>query len=161
MTQPEKLFTLDQVRKAMERGGVDMEYRGEDILIQLADDGESHEARKLRHTLKAKCQELGKMGPRIYDLRCQLAEARSITNHGDRSFHRTMLQANREQAKVIGGQLIEIEELKAKLAEASVNWVPRAEAFHSGGQTYETPQRPTVSVPRPNPSGRPTGGGQL
>jgi hypothetical protein len=31
------------------------------------------------------------------------------------------------------------------------------DAFRSGGQTYETPQRPTVSVPRPNPSGRPSG----
>jgi hypothetical protein len=32
------------------------------------------------------------------------------------------------------------------------------DAFRSGGQTYETPQRPTVSVPRPNPSGQPSGG---
>lgn len=32
------------------------------------------------------------------------------------------------------------------------------DVFRSGGQTYETPQRPTVSVPRPNPSGRPGSG---
>jgi hypothetical protein len=35
MTQPEKLFTLDQVRKAMEQGGLNMEDRGL-ALIQLA-----------------------------------------------------------------------------------------------------------------------------
>lgn len=32
------------------------------------------------------------------------------------------------------------------------------DAFRSGGQTYETPRRPTVSVPRPNPSGQPPSG---
>ena len=35
-------------------------------------------------------------------------------------------------------------------------------AFRSGGQTYETPRRPSVSVPRPRPhsTGQPSGGSQ-
>jgi hypothetical protein len=35
---------------------------------------------------------------------------------------------------------------------------PTDGAFRSGGQTYETPQRPSVSVPRPSSSGQPNSG---
>lgn len=132
-----KLYTLDQIRKALELFGVDMEYRGDDLIAHLAEkEPESHEARTLRYKLKTKSQELGKMGSRIYDLRCQLAEARSITNHGDRSFHRTMLQANREQAQRIKDQEALIYQLRQQLTEASVDWVPRS-AFDKVNQDLE------------------------
>lgn len=117
MTQPEKLYTYAQIRTAAYQASNDG-GQPTDVLGNLEDVAESHEARTLRHKLKTANKELGRAGARMYELRAQLAEVRGLISPNNRTSHRTLAQKNRELNETINL-------LRKQLDDAAINWVPR------------------------------------
>ncbi len=78
------------------------------ITEQLSGLPESHTVRDLRWTVKNLGKQNGKQAQKIYDLRCQLAEVRGLTQV-DRTGYRALRDKVAEQAE-------EIRELKEKWA---------------------------------------------
>jgi len=129
MTQPEKLFTIRQIAKALADVGTAAIQPPvvKTVLNALEEIGESHEARTLRYKLKTANKELGRAGHRIYDLRAQLAEVRDMISGHQRSSYRTLLQQNRELREIANG-------LRTQLNDAAIGWVPRKALEEANGE---------------------------
>ena len=92
----EKLYTRDQVKKAID-DTLGIAYRP---LEHLDEMGEGHEARTLRYDRKRLAKELGRAGARIYELRCQLEEARSLTTVSRTGYRSLLAERNDLVAQV-------------------------------------------------------------
>lgn len=94
----EKLYTAEQVQKAL-KGYLDTHILPTTmpavVLANLDLQSEGHEARTLRYRVKQLGKELGRTGARLYDARCQLAEARAC-NQIDPTGYRGLLARCRE-----------------------------------------------------------------
>lgn len=60
---------------------------------------EDHEVRNLRFKVKSLGRELGKAGARVYDLRCQLAEAQSMLHISPGSYRSTYVRMVEAEAR--------------------------------------------------------------
>lgn len=76
---------------------------------ELAKLPEDHEVRSLKFRLKNMGRELGKAGHRVYDLRCQVAETRSLINISPGSYRSLYVRMKETERKN--------EELQARLKE--------------------------------------------
>ncbi len=77
---------------------------------------DTHEVRELRWKVKQLGKQVGKQGEKIYDLRCQLSEARSFTTV-DRSAVRNLADRHRLALTRINEQNAEIRELQLKVKD--------------------------------------------
>jgi hypothetical protein len=139
MTQPEKLFDLNQIAKVLaDMGTAAIQPEVIRIALNILESGpEAHAARKLRYKAKTANKELGRAGARIYELRAQLAEARSLHSKQERSSYRTLLAQNKNLQTFLDQQISRVGELNAQLTEASLNWVPRQQFDEVAGQLNE------------------------
>lgn len=115
--QPSELYTADQVKAVLlDLGTAAINPVHALIAVDmLRNEPEGHEARTLRYRLKTARKELAKLGTRIYDLRCQLAEVRGTHSKIERSSYRTLLALNKDLNREINEVIIAKRDLQERL----------------------------------------------
>ena len=80
----------------------------------MSESRESHEVRALRWKIKQLGKQAGKQGQTIYELRCQLAELRSLMSKEQRGYVRTLEREVTRLAERVEDLVAEAAVLKSK-----------------------------------------------